>query len=43
MGGMIYWKQIKESEYVRRTEKEIGSAYAEMRYGWNKGGEKIGT
>ena len=43
MGGMIYWKQIKESEYVRCAEREIGLAHTEMRYDWNEGGEKIGA
>ena len=42
MGGMIYWKQIKESEYVRCAEREKGLAHTEMRYDWNEGGEKIG-
>ena len=43
MGGMIYWKQIKECEYVRCTEREIGLDHTEMRYDWNEGGEKLGT
>ncbi len=43
MGGMIYWKQIRESEYVQCAEGKIGSAHVETRYGWSEGGEKIGA
>ena len=43
MGGMIYWKQIKESKYVQRIGREPRLAHIEMRYCRDEGCEKIGT
>lgn len=30
MGGMIYWKQIKESKYVQRIERELRLDHIEI-------------